>query len=140
MYTYDIEGQDTVLANRTYDIAAYSRSKLRHHIRFCVFIRYLRWEDCLPIVGYDIIYDIVGFSTMSYTTSYVFVRTLRYPRTTSDATSLYYNIEFFKEYDRTKSYAIRFNIQYGLPDAMGAAGAAAGRTGHVLAPLTAPAS
>ena len=57
----------------------------------------------MHIVGYDIVYDVVGFPTMSYTTSYVYVRILRYRHTMFNAMSAYYDVEFFKRYDYTTS-------------------------------------
>jgi hypothetical protein len=104
VFTYDIAGQDTVLANRTYDIVG--------HIVYDIV------GQTSDIV-YDLVfsYDIVGGRTVlanrrlrrrirtrrKRTTSYVYVRILRYPRTMSDAMSKCYDVEIFKRYDRTTS-------------------------------------
>ena len=147
--TYDIGGhivgQDTVLANRTYDIVGHivydivcqtydivydfvfsydvvggrtilAYRKLRRRIRYRRFF-------------YDVVYDVVAphrVNTTSYSTSYSRLTQCRVNTISSV----------------TKDMTIRhcYNIRYGLPGAVGAAGAAAGRTGHVPAPLTAPAS
>ena len=144
--TYDIVGhivgRDTVLANRTYDI-------VRHIVYDIVCQTYDIVYDFVfsyDIVGgrtvlanrrlrrriryrrftYDIVYDVVAphqVDTTSYSTSYS-----RLTQCQVDTTSSVSNDMIIRHC---------YNIRYGLPGAVGAAGAAAGRTGHVPAPPTA---
>jgi hypothetical protein len=147
--TYDIVGhivgQDTVLANRTYDIIGHivydivcqtydivydivfsfdivgGRTVLANR-RLRRLIRYRRFS-------YVVVYDVVGshqVDTTSFSTSYS-----RLTQCQVDPMSSVSNNMITRHC---------YNIRYGLPGAVGAAGAAAGRTGHVPAPLTAPAS
>ena len=147
--TYDIVGHivggDTVLANRTYDIVRPVVSDVVCQTYDIVYdfafsydivggrtvlanrtsrrrIRYRR-------LTYDIVYDVVllcRVDTTSYWTSYSQLSQCRVDTT------------YCVSYDMIIRHC--YNIRYSLPGAVGAAGAAAGRTGHGPAPPTAPAS